>query len=276
MANGRAMPAANRKAPIAGAMSWFINTNAPCIRALAMPRSSRATIPGSKVLLAESAKVSAVPRMNSTIRTTAMLTVPLTIVLTRTTRTPARTRSTAMTIRRRSKRSAAAPPTTPKIRTGRYPLRRASETRNGSCVSEATRSGPAAIAMPSPMLLMSVAEKSQRKLRPSLVGAMFSAIRASGVRTGGRIATVAAAWRLWPPLRDVWRFADVASGSCQPFVAEVPARVAAGAGRPKRKPCPTWTPRPMSVARSFSVSTPSAMSITSIAWAKWTSPVTSA
>ena len=53
---------------------------------------------GSNELLAESANVSAVPRTNSVIRTTAMLTVPLTIVETRTTSANARPRSTTMTI----------------------------------------------------------------------------------------------------------------------------------------------------------------------------------
>ena len=52
-----------------------------------------------------------------------MLTVPLTIVATRTTRATARPRFTAMTMRRRSNRSAAAPPRTPKSRVGRYSLR---------------------------------------------------------------------------------------------------------------------------------------------------------
>ena len=75
VANGRAIPAANRNAPIGGVRSWFVSRNAPCIRALAMPRSSRATRPGSSVLLAESANVSAVPRTNRATSTTAMLTV---------------------------------------------------------------------------------------------------------------------------------------------------------------------------------------------------------
>ena len=87
VANGSAMPVANRNAPIGGATSWFVSRKAPCIRELARPRSSRATRPGRNVLLAESAKVSAVPRMNSVTRMTAMLTVPLTIVATRTTST---------------------------------------------------------------------------------------------------------------------------------------------------------------------------------------------
>ena len=75
VANGRAMPTANRNAPIGGKSSWFVKRNAPCIRAFAMPRSSRLTRLGINVLLAESANVSAVPRMNRTMSTTAMLTV---------------------------------------------------------------------------------------------------------------------------------------------------------------------------------------------------------
>ena len=189
VANGRAMPAAKRNAPIGGATSWFVSTKAPCIRALAMPRSSRATRPGSRVLLAESANVSAVPRTNSATSTTRMFTFPLTIVATSTPRTTARPRFTTMTMRRRSNRSAAAPPNTPNSSTGRYSAKRAIDTSSGSCVWEATSSGPAASAMPSPTLLMVVADRSQRKLRPSLAGVTVSVIRASSVRTGGRIPT---------------------------------------------------------------------------------------
>ena len=97
--------------------------------------------------------------------------------------------STTMTIRRRSKRSAAAPPSTPNSRVGRYPLRTAIETRNGSLVCEATSSGPAASTMPSPMLLTVAAASSQRKLRPSLAGTMVSVGRAMSDDTGGRIPT---------------------------------------------------------------------------------------
>ena len=56
-------------------------------------------------------------------------------------------------------------------------------------VSDATSSGPAANTTPSPTLLMTVADRSQRKLRPSLLGARVSTGRASRERTGGRIAT---------------------------------------------------------------------------------------
>ena len=186
-ANGIAIPVAKRNAPIGGATSWFVRRKAPCIRALARPSSSRSTRPGRKVLLAESANVSAVPRMNSVTRTTTMLTEPVTMVATRTARASARPRSTAMTRRRRSKRSATVPPRTPKSRVGRYSLRTAIETRNGLLVCDATSSGPAASTMPSPTLLMSAAASSQRKLRPSRVGTMVSVVQASGERTRGRI-----------------------------------------------------------------------------------------
>ena len=117
------------------------------------------------------------------------------IVTTRMASTTARTRLTTMTIRRRSKRSAVAPPRTPNRRTGRYSLRSAIETRNGSWVWDATSSGPAASTTPSPTLLTMVAASSQRKLRPSRAGTMVSVIGAGIRRTGGRIATSAAARR---------------------------------------------------------------------------------
>ena len=50
----------------------------------------------------------------------------------------------------------------------------------------------------------------------------------------------------------------------------------AGAGWPKRKPCPRLTPRAWRVRRSASVSMPSAMTSRFVAWAKWRRPTTSA
>ena len=60
---------------------------APCIRAVGRCRGRRAATMhrAGACSLAESANVSAVPRMNSVTRTTPMATVPLTIVATRTT-----------------------------------------------------------------------------------------------------------------------------------------------------------------------------------------------
>ncbi len=142
VANGSAMPIANRNAPIGGATSWLVSTNALCILAFAMPRSSRATRLGRSVLLAESANVSAVPMANRATRTTAMLTAPVMIVATSSASTSARPRFTMTTSRRRSNRSAAAPPRTPNSSAGRYSLRSAIETRNGSRVWDATSSGP--------------------------------------------------------------------------------------------------------------------------------------
>ena len=121
-------------------------------------------------------------------RTTAMLTVPLTIVDDEDDQHDRPDRgSTTMTIRRRSNRSAAAPPRTPNSRIGRYSLRSAIETRNGSRVCDATSSGPAASTTPSPALLTIVAARSQRKLRPSLAGTMASVGRRESGCTGGRI-----------------------------------------------------------------------------------------
>ncbi len=115
-----------------------------------------------------------------------MPTSPVTMVTTRMASTKARTRFTTMTIRRRSNRSAATPPITPNRSVGRYSLKRARDTRNGSWVSEATSSGPADTTTPSPMLLTIVADSSQRKPDPSLVGAIASAIPVVS-RTGGTI-----------------------------------------------------------------------------------------
>jgi hypothetical protein len=78
---------------------------------------------------------------------------------------------------------------TPNMSTGRYSLSRAIETSNGSRVSDATRSGPAEMAIPSPTLVMNDAESSQRKLEPSLAGEIISMIRTGRDRTGGRIPT---------------------------------------------------------------------------------------
>ena len=147
------------------------------------------TRPGIRVLLAESANVSAVPSTNSATRTTAMFTVPSRSSPRGPRGRPRRAGSTTTTIRRRSKRSAAAPPITPNSRTGRYSLSSAIETRNGSWSARRRAAGPAARTTPSPALLTTAAARSQRKLRPSRVGTMASAGRAITERTARTIAT---------------------------------------------------------------------------------------
>jgi hypothetical protein len=79
------------------------------------------------------------------------------------------------------------------------------DTRNGSSVWEATSSGPAARAMPSPALLIRVDARSQRKLRPSLAGATVSVIRAGKDRTGGRIPTTEVERSGSPTPMTFWR-----------------------------------------------------------------------
>ena len=175
--NGQAIPAANRAAPIGGPASWLAVMKPAISRALPIGRSARSTTIGSKVWEVVSAKVSAVPSRNIATRTTAMLTWPVTIEAYRTTSTSARSRSTVTTIARRSRRSARAPAYSPKSSHGSCWSRTAIATRKGSCVWEATSSGPAEIEIPSPMLLIHDDARSHRKGRPSRTGAMTSAIR---------------------------------------------------------------------------------------------------
>ena len=174
---------------------------------------------------------------------TAMLTVPPAIVATSRTSTAARTRFTTMTIRRRSNRSAATPPMIPKSRAGRYSLSSARETRNGSRVCEATRSGPADEGNPSPTLLTTVADRSQRKFRPSRAGAMTSAIAIGG-------------WwhQRGSPVRPLRRPAQT--------------ELRTGMGGPSRNPCPSVTPSSRRTWSSASVSIPSAISREPVSRAK--------
>ena len=81
------MPTANRKAPIGGADELVRQHERALHPGVGDAEVLAGHEPGRSVLLAESAKVSAVPRTNSATRTIAMLTVPLTIVATRTTST---------------------------------------------------------------------------------------------------------------------------------------------------------------------------------------------
>ncbi len=116
-----------------------------------------------------------------------MLTEPVTMVTASSASTADRTRFTPATIRRRSWRSATAPAGTPNSSWGRIWARAAIETSSGSRVSEATSSGPAASATPSPALVTTDDARSQRKLRPSLAGATVSAASANGLATRRRI-----------------------------------------------------------------------------------------
>ena len=186
VANGSAMPAANRNAPIGGAISWFVSSTPPVMRAFAMPRSSRRTIRGRMLWPPMSANVSAVPSTNRATSTATMLTCPVKMVPASRARITARTMLTAAMRRIRSTRSATTPAAKPNSRTGRFWARTAIETSSGSRVCDATRSGPAASARPSPTLLTTAVARSQRKLRPRRAGAMDSVRRAMGLATAGR------------------------------------------------------------------------------------------
>ncbi len=87
-ANGHAIPVAKRAAPIGGPPSWLTVMNPVCRRELAIARSSRSTIIGSRVWLALSANISAVPSRNSAASTTAIDTWPVTMNVVRTSQHP--------------------------------------------------------------------------------------------------------------------------------------------------------------------------------------------
>ena len=178
--NGQAVPATKRAAPTAGPTISFM-TSVPVIsRALPTPRSARPTTIGSSVPRVVSAKTSATPRTKRAARTATMPTSPASRAVARTTRTPPRARSTPMTSRRRSTRSARTPACRPKSSHGSRCTRAPRATRNGSWVWPATSSGPAASAMPSPRLPTQDDPTSQRNGVPIRAGSALS----TGPRTG--------------------------------------------------------------------------------------------
>ncbi len=76
--------------------------------------------------------------------------------------------------------SVTAPATRPNSSGGSHCTPAARETRNGSRVSEATSSGPAARAMPSPRLEVHEEASSQRNPVPSRAGTTVSTMRPTG------------------------------------------------------------------------------------------------
>src|SRR6478672_13054462 len=109
-----------------------------------------------------------------------MDTRPVTMARQSTPTTPARSRSATMTTTRRSSRSAIAPAHSPNTSQGRRCSSAASATSTALRVCEATSRGPAARAIPSPMLLTHEEPSSQRKLRPIRGGATTSRARLTG------------------------------------------------------------------------------------------------
>ena len=82
-----------------------------------------------------------------------------------------------MMISRRSSRSVRAPAQSPKTSGGAHWRSAASATRNSWSVFDATSSGPAASAIPSPTLLVHDDASSSRNPRPSRGGARTSSRR---------------------------------------------------------------------------------------------------
>ena len=105
---GKAIPAVNMNAPIAGPTSWLPVMNPDTIRAFATPRSALATTIGRRVDLM-SAKTSAVPRKKRVTRTTTTFARPVATITARAPTIRARKMLTTITTRRRSTLSASTP-----------------------------------------------------------------------------------------------------------------------------------------------------------------------
>lgn len=184
--NGQADPTANRNAPSGGPPSWYAVRNPACSRALPMPRSLLLTSIGSRVRVAAVLNASAVPMANMAINTEMMFTVPLKMVPNNMAITRQRNASPTITRRRRSNRSASAPAHSPNNNCGRRSNRPARATRNALSVCEATSNGPAATAMPSPMLATQDEASSQRKPMPNRSGMTAWTTAAHTFRTRAR------------------------------------------------------------------------------------------
>ena len=117
-----------------------------------------------------SANTSAVLSSPSATSATVTETRPVSIVSTRTASTTARLPSATITIRRRLSRSESTPACSPKTIGGAHRSSAASETRKALPVSEATSSGPAAAASPSPRFDVHDEASSQRYPVPSRAG----------------------------------------------------------------------------------------------------------
>ena len=180
--DGHTIPAANRNAPSGGPTSWLSVIRPTLMRALATPRSRLSTIIGSSVPVVMSANVSAVPSRNIAASTMPTLTTSVAIDSASTASTTARATLTAITISRRSWRSAITPACSPNSSHGRRCSNPARATSNGSSVCDATSSGPAATAIPSPRLLTHDDESNHRNPVPIRGGATASSILFIGQR----------------------------------------------------------------------------------------------
>ena len=185
------MPAANRNAPTGGPTSWLAVRKPACSRELAMPRSA---------LVDEHRRERARGGVGEHLgharaaNTATSTTVMSTRDRWRSTTHEQREDDRAHEVRdhhdrRRSRRSA--------MRAGVQPeqqprqsaqQRRPSRPGRASSVCEATSSGPAAIAMPSPMLVVHDEASSHRNRRPRRAGRTVSTKRLTSARpyAGGR------------------------------------------------------------------------------------------
>ena len=138
---------------------------------------------GVSVLEVESANTSATPSAKTETSTTVMDTWPVAIEAQSSARTTLRTRFAVTTTVRRSRRSAMAPAYSPISSHGSPRSSPAIATRRASSVCEATSSGPAAMAIPSPMLVVHDETSSHRNRWPRRAGRTVSTKRLTSGQT---------------------------------------------------------------------------------------------
>lgn len=158
--NGSAAPTTNSHAPSGGAPRLLPTICTAIRRALARGSLSAETTDGSSVIDALSASISPMPRQKNAAYTTAMPTASRHTITASAPTTTARSRLTTTMRRRRSSRSTYAPPMSENNSHGSCWMNTAPATSAGSSVSDATSSGPAASATPSPTLDTALAAHS--------------------------------------------------------------------------------------------------------------------
>ena len=152
VANGRAMPTVNRKAPIGGPTNKFVSRNEPWRRALPIPRSLARYDAGQQAAAAHVGKDLRGPEDEQRQQHDGDTNRSSDDRQREDCEAAARARLTTATIRRRSNRSAIAPAGRPNRRFGSCCASTAIDTSSGSRVRDATSNGPAARAIPSPTL----------------------------------------------------------------------------------------------------------------------------
>ena len=157
---------ANSQAPSGGPRNWFAVIWAPSSAPFARSRSRSSTTLGRIACEALSNTVSAIPSENATMTSRGIDSASVTIATPRSTIAAKRNVSTTPIVRRRSVRSAIAPPTREKRSHGSVPAAATSATTTGELDRDAARRGSAARTTPSPTFETAPAVHRRRKFPP--------------------------------------------------------------------------------------------------------------